>query len=187
MSAPTPKADILCLTEIASWLHNYISSRRSGLECMSSKIAVFVLAVSLWSFESVSQESMIYAQETFEVGTKFVLDSRSPLSDFAVVFEDDGRTGYFYGLNMSASGNPIVDAMQIYNVDNVSDRHIPSEVSFVWSADGEKALLLINDYAHAVFDFDTKRGYCRTNFPSPNPNWTQHSHEWSDDALLLFD
>ena len=154
---------------------------------MSSKIAAFVLSVSLWSFEFMAKESMIYAQETFAVGTEFVLDSRSPHSDFAVVFEDDGRTGYFYGLNMSASGNLIIDAMQIHNVDNVSDRHIPLEVSIVWSADGLKALLLINNYAHAVFDFDAKRGYCRTNFPSPNPNWTQHSHEWSDDALLLFD
>ena len=135
----------------------------------------------------MAQESMVYAKATFEVGTEFILDSRSPSSTFAVVFEDDAQTGYFYGLDMSRTDNAIVDAMHIYNVDNVSDKHIPSEASIVWSADGLKALLLINNHAHAVFDFEARRGYCRNGFPAPNSSWTKHSHEWDENVLRLFD
>ncbi len=79
-----------------------------------------------------------------------------------------------------------MDALHIYNVANVTDRAKPSVVQLVWSRDGLKAALLINRYPHAVFDFESRRGYCRTGFPPPDKIWTQHSHEWSDDAQELF-
>jgi len=80
-----------------------------------------------------------------------------------------------------------VDALHIYNVTNVTDRHIPSTVQIVWSSDDLKALLLINRYPHAAFDFSTKRGYCRTGFPPPtHTGWTQHSHEWDDKVVEMF-
>jgi Uncharacterized protein conserved in bacteria (DUF2251) len=55
----------------------------------------------------------------------------------------------------------------------------------VWSADCLKALLLVNGYAHAAFDFQAQRGYCRTGFP-PNIQWSQEGHSWSDGAMDLF-
>lgn len=134
----------------------------------------------------MADEAMIYAETKFTVGTETVLESGSPRNSFMVVFEDDGDTGYLYGLDISREGNPILDALHIYNVTNVTDKHLPSEVKIVWSGDGNKALLLINDYPHAAFDFEAKRGYCRTNFPPPDKNWTKYSHEWSDDVLSLF-
>jgi hypothetical protein len=69
----------------------------------------------------------------------------------------------------------------------VTDRHLPSKVELVWSEDDKKAALLINRYPHAIFDFEAKRGYCRTGFPEPSKDgWTQYSHEWDDIAENLF-
>ena len=127
----------------------------------------------------------LVAEETITVGSPTTLQGRSPNQPYAVVFEDDGDTGYLYGLDFNKTDNPIVDALQIYNVANVTDREKPSVIQLVWSLDGLKAGLLINRYPHAAFDFQSKRGYCRTGFPPPD-HWTQHSHDWSDDAPELF-
>lgn len=132
------------------------------------------------------EEAMICAEIEFSVGKNAFLDSFSPKTQFAVVFEGNEEAAYFYGLDTSNEGSPILDALHIYNSANVTDKELPSLAQVVWSGDGYKALLLINDYPHAVFNFLTKRGYCRTNFPPSNKSWTQHDHEWSDDVMGLF-
>ena len=49
------------------------------------------------------------------------------------------------------------------------------------------AALLINDYAHAVIDFGTRRAYCRTNFPPPTGPWRAEARvPWSDTLLAVF-
>jgi hypothetical protein len=130
--------------------------------------------------------STIEVEQTIRVGEKTLIECPSPTTQFAVVFEDDGETGYFYGLDDSAEGNPILDALHIYNVDAVSDKDQPSVVQIAWTEDGMKSALFINRYPHAVFDFAAKRGYCRTNFPPPDGKWTSFGHEWSDAAIDLF-
>lgn len=126
------------------------------------------------------------AEQTFTVGEPTVVEGPSPGAGFVVVFEDDGHTGYLYGLDPGRDGNPIVDAMHIYNVANITDRDLPSVVRLAWSVDGLKAILLINDYPHAIFDFEARRGYCRTGFPPPDPNWAEFDHAWDDRAVDLF-
>ena len=131
------------------------------------------------------------AEQEIRVGEPTVIGGRSPTPPFVVVFEDDGATGYFYAYDTSRTGNPIVDAMHIYNVADVTDKHLPSEVQIVWSPDGQKAALLINKYLHAIFDFSARRGYCRTGFPPPANEWPEHGqgwdgHEWDDKAVDLF-
>jgi len=129
----------------------------------------------------------LVAEQEIRVGEPTVLERASPTPPFAVVFEDDGDTGYFYALDTSREGNPIVDALHIYNVAGVTDRHLPSTVQIIWSADDRKAALLINGYPHAVFDFAARRGYCRGGFPPPAPDsWTKHGHEWDDGVQELF-
>jgi len=80
----------------------------------------------------------------------------------------------------------ICDAIHIYNAGNVADGHVASKIEIVWSDDGLKSGLLINGYFHAVFDFEARRGYCRTGFPPSNKRWTKHENDWSDGALDLF-
>lgn len=127
----------------------------------------------------------LVAKETFVVGQPTEVFGESHLGRFATVFEDDGDTGYFYALDAENADNQICDAMQIYNVSNVVDKDLASDVAILWSEDGMKSVLLINDYPHAVFDFESRRGYCRTNYP-PNAAWTGFDHEWTDEALELF-
>jgi len=125
-------------------------------------------------------------EESVQIGEKNVLDSVSPTTTYAVVFEDDGETGYFYGLDTARGEQQILDALHIYNVDSVVDKSKPSVVQAVWSQDGAKAALLINGYPHAAFDFDAKRGWCRTGFPEPRGDWSREGHEWDDTAMDLF-
>jgi hypothetical protein len=130
--------------------------------------------------------SQVCAEETLVVGEPVVISAKSPTTDFEVAFEDDGDTGYFYAIQQTADEMRFLDAVHIYNAKGVTDGKIPSKVQLVWSEDGLKALLAINRYVHAAFDFAAKRGYCRTGFPPPDKNWSTHGHEWDDAVLALF-
>jgi len=128
----------------------------------------------------------IIAEETITVGRPVVIDGPSPDTNYGVVFEDDGTTGYFYALDFSQQDQPIIDARHIYNVELVADRGIPSLVQIAWAADGLKAALIINKYPHAIIDFAARRAYCRTGFPPPSDEWSAHDAAWDDNALELF-
>ena len=128
----------------------------------------------------------IVSESRITVGTETVLEGPAPAGSLGVFFEDDGETGYFYAVDDSSPDQPIQDALHIYNVDNVTDKDLPSVVEIGWSLDNLKAVLLINDYPHAIFDFAAKRGYCRTGFPPPSKSSGWLGHEWDDSASNLF-
>ena len=130
-------------------------------------------------------KAVLDRQDTIVVGTPTLLESSSPTAPFAVMFEDEGDTGYFYALETELE-QPIADALHIYDVSNVKDGHHPSEVKIAWSRDGLKAAVLINDYVHAVFNFESKQGFCRSGFPPPEAQWSVLGHEWNDEAYNLF-
>jgi hypothetical protein len=125
---------------------------------------------------------------TFTPGHETFYAHDSPSSSFSGVFEDDGQTGYFYAYDRAAPEQArILDACHIYNVANITDRDRPSEVEVIWTTDGLKAALLINDYAHAVIDFRARRAYCRTNFPPPTGPWRAEARApWNDGLLADF-
>src|SRR5882757_4691576 len=126
-------------------------------------------------------------EQIFRVGSDVFVAKDAPGNQHSAFFEDDGATGYFYAVDLTRSDNVILDAVHIYNVKNVVDRDRPSSLSIVWSEDGTKCVLLINDYPHTAFDFAARQGYCRTNFPNfPNKGengWSSADHSWSDDAI----
>ncbi len=120
-----------------------------------------------------------------QVGKSDAFEARSPDGRYSVVFEDDGDTGFLYALDYSKSEkNPIQEAMSIYDVKSVTDREKPSEVVLVWTSDSRQAALFINSYPHAVFDFGTKRGYSRRNFPKPGKWGTDF--KWDDSVVDAF-
>jgi hypothetical protein len=131
---------------------------------------------------------ILAAEEEILVGREIVIEGPAPDGRFGTVFEDDGDTGYFYALDTLAKENQIQDALHIYNVDNVTDRTRPSVVKIGWSRDSQKAVLLINDYPHAVFDFSTCQGFCRTGFPPTRQDgaWSSKGHQWIDSVDDLF-
>lgn len=109
-------------------------------------------------------------ERTFSVGYETFFACSSPTGAFEVVFEDDFATGYFYAIATEPEIK-ILDALHIYNVANVTDGGKPCKLRFEWTDDGKVALLLINSYCHAVFDFARQAGYCRTGFPVSNGEW----------------
>jgi hypothetical protein len=128
----------------------------------------------------------LVAEETITVGQPVVIEGPAPHTHYGAVFEDDGITGYFYGLDFSQQEQPIVDARHIYNAEEVADRGIPSVIQIAWSADGLKVALIINNYPHAVIDFAAQRAYCRTGFPPPSEKWSAQDATWDDKAVELF-
>lgn len=108
--------------------------------------------------------------ETFIIGQDTFFDSISPSSSFGVTFEDDLTTGYFYAVDTQPELK-ILDALHIYNVADVIDKDKPCKIEIAWSDDGQIASLLINNYCHAIFDFEAKAGYCRNGFPDCNRDW----------------
>lgn len=125
--------------------------------------------------------------QRFLPGDETFYASDSPQHSFSAVFEDDGETGYLYAYDRMREADPILDALHIYNVHNVVDREIESDVEILWSEDGLKALLLLNDYPHAVLDFEARKGYCRTNFPPPTGDWRADAREpWSEEFVRPF-
>jgi hypothetical protein len=129
-------------------------------------------------------------KERFRPGTEVWIASDSATSSYSGVFEDDGETGYFYAYDRGNSKKPILDAVHIYDVDGIveRDRGIDSEAEVFWSTDGLKAGLLINDYLHAVIDFEQRKAYCRSNFPPPGSAWDAPEREpWNDALAKLLD
>jgi hypothetical protein len=125
-----------------------------------------------------------YIEEPLNVGEETFIDSVSPNGHWGVFFEDDGTTGYFYGLDMERSEQRILDALHIYNVDNVVDADKPSRVQIAWTADGLTSALYINRYVHAIFAFGERRAVCRTGFPPATGEFTD-SHDWDERLLEL--
>lgn len=121
---------------------------------------------------------------TLTVGVAKKIELSSPDESYKVVFEDDGQTGYFYVLDLRKTENPIIDAMHIYNVEDVADRNEPSQIHILWSPDGLKAGLWINSYVHSIYNFESNTGCCRTGLgPMSSEN---RKFDWDDAAIEPF-
>jgi hypothetical protein len=121
----------------------------------------------------------LFTTEIVYIGQETVIDSCPDNTENSVVFEDDGTTGYFYAVERLENKEiKILDAVHIYNVDNIADRHIPSEIKIYWTNDLTKSALIINNDFHAIMDFKNQKGLCRTGFPKPSKTWP------SDQRLL---
>src|SRR5689334_10040550 len=116
---------------------------------------------------SQQKEFFLTAEATCLIGDIYLEGPSPKLPHYLMIFEDNGETGYLYAYDLRNENQPILDALHIYDVKNIMDREKPSLFQIFWSADGLKAALLINQYPHAVFNLESQRGCCRTNFPPP--------------------
>jgi hypothetical protein len=121
-------------------------------------------------------------QRQINVGEPTVFEAIPERSRFGVVFEDDGETGYLYGLDFSRPEQPIADALHIYNVSD-ANRGRYAVVTIEWIPDRDGAVLYVGSTAEAVFDFTGSRAFCRSGFPPAGTSFAL-SHEWDDAALL---
>lgn len=127
-------------------------------------------------------------QQQFTVGEDTFVESVSSENNYAVIFEDDLVTGYFYALeiNPATKEQRILDALHIYNVEDVEEKKRPGEINIIWSKDWLKCGLIINKYCHAVFDFQNQGGYNRNEFPPPNDIWTKGTRTLTDEMVAAF-
>jgi hypothetical protein len=122
-------------------------------------------------------------EDNYLIGTDSFFDSVSPEGQYGVVFEDNTETGYFYAVDME-NGQQILDALHIYNVVNVVDKDKPRKIQIAWDGKAMIASLLINNYCHAIFDFQSQSGYCRNGFPDTNSNWSKNRNRFLTDRLI---
>lgn len=115
-------------------------------------------------------------------GTPFQFGSKSPIGRYEVVFEDDGRTGYFYPLDYEKDNNPIITAFGIYQCNEPSDDSM--KVSILWGEDATKAALLIDGVAQAYFDFSLYKGTCKSEFCPIEKNI--EFYEWNEQFMVHF-
>lgn len=122
------------------------------------------------------------------VGQTNHFESHSPDGKYAVVFQDDAETGYFFAIDPAAEGNKVQDGVHVYDVAAIPENERVAHFHVAWSPDCLKSVLMINGVPQAVFDFEAKRGYCHSGFPEPqgDGDWAKHSHAWSDDTAKLF-
>src|SRR4051812_30717202 len=114
-------------------------------------------------------------EESFIAGEDTFIDSASSENNYAVVFEDDNDTGYFYALqlNKATGEQQVLDALHIYEVDAIEPAQRPGTIKIIWSTDWLRCALIVNNYCQAIFDFANHGGYCRNAFPPPNEIWTK--------------
>ena len=122
-------------------------------------------------------------KKNFMLGKKLQLIVFFDNLDYGVAFEDDENTGYFYAVNIVDDNFEIINAVHIYDVESIVDKNIISNIKILWSEDFNKAYLKINNYFHAVIDFENRKAYSRNNFPPAN-NDEWENLELTDNLLL---
>ena len=124
-------------------------------------------------------------EQQFVAGEDTFVESASSENNYAVAFEDDTETGYFYAIEMSpeTGAQQILDAVHIYEAEDIEPVKRPGVLKIIWSTDWLKCALLVNNYCHAVFDFASQGGYCRNEFPPPNGIWTKGERKLTDEMV----
>jgi hypothetical protein len=122
----------------------------------------------------------------YTAGKETFIDCNSSENNYGVVFEDDTDTGYFYAIQLDpeTGGQQILDALHIYNIEDIPEEERAGVVKIIWSTDWLRCALIINSYCHAVFDFEHQGGYCRNEFPPPNSFWTKGSRTLTDEMIV---
>lgn len=129
---------------------------------------------------------------TFKPGRAF-LASESPVDPWAVVFEDEGTTGYAYAHDRSRDphGDGILDAVLIYNVSALREPSTERLAAIQWSRDGMQAVLYLDGTAQALFDFAARETCCRSDFPNfqeaQGEVWRQVTHAWDPARFERFE
>lgn len=124
-------------------------------------------------------------EQEYTAGEDTFIECITDENNYGVVFEDDTDTGYFYAVEMEPGTGKmnILDALHIYNVEEVPEEQRKGKIRIIWSKDWQRCALVINNYCHAVFDFENHGGYCRNEFPPPNAIWTKGNRTLTNEMV----
>lgn len=126
-------------------------------------------------------------EERFQIGQPApgadnrLLSSTATHGQYEVMFEDDGTTGYFYALRNRPEPT-LLDALHIYNVEDIADRQVPVLAGIIWNEAEDAAAFILNGYCHALYDFRQQAGFCRNGFPPP-PQPQEAPRELTDELV----
>lgn len=119
-----------------------------------------------------------------------VIVSGSPNKRWGTVFlinisEGSGQYCAMDGTKPSGHPDFITERVPVANVKGVTIKPRISGQRTVWSADGEKACLLVQNRPVAILDFKNQRGYTKT--PTRKPiRWKQRAFTWDERLLRSF-
>ncbi len=70
-----------------------------------------------------TMKGYLLKEQHFTAGEETFVESSSSENNFAVVFEDDAETGYFYAieLNKATGEQKVLDALHIYEVEDIEE------------------------------------------------------------------
>jgi len=130
-------------------------------------------------------KAYLLKEQSFVAGEETFIECVSSENNYSVIFVDDTDTGYFFaGERDSNTGElRILDGLHIYNIEEVDEKDRPGKINILWSTDWLKCALVINNYCHAVFDFEQQGGYNRNEFPPPNNIWTKGERTLTDEMI----
>jgi hypothetical protein len=133
-------------------------------------------------------KGFLLREQPFTVGEDTFVECMSNENNYGVVFEDDTDTGYLYAVEVEpGSGKQnILDALHIYNVEVIPPEQRKGNLTIIWSTDWQRCALIINNYCHAVVDFENHGGYCRNEFPPPNSIWTKGDRKLTNEMVAAF-
>jgi hypothetical protein len=118
-------------------------------------------------------------------GDDTFIESFSAENNYGVVFEDDGETAYFYALETDSENKEqrILDALHIYETADKAPGGQPVKLMIIWARDWSKCALVLDDFCHAVFDFEKHGGYNINEFPPPNEIWTKQERKLTNEII----
>jgi hypothetical protein len=128
----------------------------------------------------LKDQKIIIGRETF-------IESVSSENNYEIIFEDDTETGYFYSAERNKNTNElrILDMLLVYDVESINESERNATLNIIWSTDWMRCGLVLNNYCHAVFDFENEGGYNRHEFPVP-VLWTKHERKLTDEMVASF-
>ena len=125
--------------------------------------------------------------ERFRKGSGAFFSSESLRPPFGAVFEEEGGVAYLYACDLTESTSQILDAVLVYQVDTSAIAIRDSEARIMWTSDGLKAGLFLDERLEATIDFENRTASSRTNYPPPSGPWSGRSRpSWSESFSELF-
>ncbi len=124
-------------------------------------------------------------QQTIILGKDAFVESLSLENNYGVAFESNDETGYFYAIEIDnkTKEQRILDALHIYEIEEISKEKKQIDIKIIWTKDWLKAALILDDECHAIFDFEKHGGYNINEFPPPNSFWTKEERKLTDELI----
>lgn len=106
------------------------------------------------------------------IGIPFSVASKTPDGSLGVVFDDNGKTGYFFAHDYRPEETRLLDALHVYNIEEPPSSS-PTELKIIWSEGFQAAAVILDQKPQVVFHFEQETGYANDPFPDPpeNSSW----------------